>query len=315
MSETSLLVVGLVSMFAALAIGGSALAGVAGDRRRARMLQTQLGQVQADLWERSQSEPFAERAFRPFLSGLRSIGGAVTPAGLLDKIRRQLVLAGSPRSWDAEKVAALMILCGPVVGAGAWGLTGLVALSSAFRLACTATGVFAGAILPITVLSHAAAARQLAMRRALPDTLDLLTISVEAGLGLNAAIAQVVHNVPGPLSEEYARMLQEMNIGVARADAFRNLGTRTDVEELQGFTLAMVQADIFGISIGNVLRVQARELRIKRRQTAEEKAQKLPLKILIPLIFCILPFLFIVIAGPGVIRVIRTFFVGISVGG
>ena len=112
--------------------------------------------------------------------------------------------------------------------------------------------------------------------RTLSDTLDLLTISVEAGLSLNAAIAMVVRNVPGVLSSEFARMLQEIQLGVPRSEAFRHLSERTDVEELNAFALAMIQADVFGVSIASVLRTQAAQLRIKRRQSIEAKAAQTP---------------------------------------
>ena len=142
----------------------------------------------------------------------------------------------------------------------------------------------------------------------MPDTMDLLTISVEAGLGFDAALAQVVKNVPGPLSEEIARMLQEMQIGVSRAEALRHLNDRTEVPELDGFVLSMIQADKYGVGVAKVLRAQSTELRQKRRQRAEEVAQKVPLKLLFPMIFMVLPALFIVILGPGAIKVYETFF-------
>jgi tight adherence protein C len=145
------------------------------------------------------------------------------------------------------------------------------------------------------------------IRRELPDSLDLLTISVEAGLGFDAALSQVARNTEGPLAEEFFRVLQEMQIGVGRADAMRALGERTDVPELRAFVTAMVQADSFGIPIANVLRVQSKELRVKRSQLVEEKAQKVPVKILFPLIFCILPVLFIVIIGPAAITIFEAF--------
>jgi tight adherence protein C len=134
-----------------------------------------------------------------------------------------------------------------------------------------------------------------------------LTISVEAGLSLNAAIAQVVRNVPGVLSSEFARMLQEIQLGVPRSDAFRHLAERTDVDELNAFALAMIQADIFGVSIASVLRTQAAQLRIKRRQAIEAKAQQTPVKIVFPLVLCVLPALFVVIVGPGAIQIFNSF--------
>ena len=136
------------------------------------------------------------------------------------------------------------------------------------------------------------------MQRALPDAIDLLTISVESGLGFDAAVAQVARNTEGPLAEEFARMLQEMQIGRGRADALRSMAERTDLPDLRSFVSAMVQADAFGIPVGQVLRVQSSEIRVKSRQWAEEMAQKVPVKILVPLIFCILPCLFIAVLGP-----------------
>jgi tight adherence protein C len=165
-----------------------------------------------------------------------------------------------------------------------------------------------GYVLPSAQLRAMAGSRQKMIQRQLPDVMDLLTISVEAGLGFDAAMAQVTQNVPGPLSEEMARLLQEVQIGVSRADAFRHLGERTDVAELQSFVLSMIQADLFGVSIANVLRAQSRELRQKRRQRAEEIAQKIPVKLLFPMIFLVLPALFIVVLGPGAIKVYQQFF-------
>ena len=145
------------------------------------------------------------------------------------------------------------------------------------------------------------------MQRALPDALDLLTISVESGLGFDAALSQVARNTEGPLSAEFARVLQEMQIGLGRGPALRALGERTNVPELRGFVSSMVQADAFGIPIAQVLRVQSSEIRTKRRQRAEEQAQKVAIKILIPLIFCILPCLFIAVLGPAAISIMDSF--------
>src|SRR5206468_10752954 len=163
---------------------------------------------------------------------------------------------------------------------------------------------FAGFIAPDSIVNGRVDDRQQQILKTLSDTLDLLTISVEAGLSLNSAISQVVQNVPGVLSQEFARMLQEIQLGVSRSDAVRHLAERTDVDELNGFALAMIQADVFGVSIASVLRTQAQQLRIKRRQAAEAKAQQTPVKIVFPLILCIMPSLFVVIVGPGAIRIL-----------
>jgi tight adherence protein C len=145
------------------------------------------------------------------------------------------------------------------------------------------------------------------MERALPDALDLLTISVESGLGFDAALSHVARNTEGPLADEFARVLQEMQIGMGRAAALRALGERTHVADVKGFVSAMVQADGLGIPIAQVLRVQSKEIRTKRRQKAEEQAQKVAIKILVPLIFCILPCLFIAVLGPAGISMFEAF--------
>jgi tight adherence protein C len=145
------------------------------------------------------------------------------------------------------------------------------------------------------------------LQRDLPDAIDLLTISVESGLGFDQAVQQVARNTEGPLADEFARMLQEMQIGRSRSSALRQLGERTDLPELRAFVSAMVQADAFGIPVGQVLRVQSSEIRVKRRQWAEEKAQKVPVKILIPMIFCILPCLFLAVLGPAGITIYDNF--------
>jgi tight adherence protein C len=181
-------------------------------------------------------------------------------------------------------------------------------IGGVLRIAATIFGAYAGYFGPSIALDGRIEKRQTAIRRALPDTIDLLTLSVEAGLGFDAALRQVLENVPGELSEEISRTLREMQLGVSRADAFRNLKDRTNVEELRGFTLAIIQADAFGISIANVLRAQSSSMRLKRKQRTEEAAMKIPVKILFPVVFCVLPTLFIVVLGPGIIRMMDTFF-------
>jgi len=308
------LVLAVLCLFMAIVLIGVFIDQQMSEKRRAvRMLETQVigpsGQAApgVDLREQEMSENFGTRVMVPVVSRAGGIAKKVTPIDTRDRIAKKLVLAGQPVGWDAERVLAFKII-GAVVGfIGAIVVLRLIDLSPLLQIVCVALLTFVGFILPDSILSSRVEDRKKEVLRTLSDTLDLLTISVEAGLSLNAAMAQVVKNVPGVLSSEFARMLQEIQLGVPRSEAFRHLAERTDVEELNSFALAMIQADIFGVSISSVLRTQAQQLRIKRRQAIEAKAQQTPVKMVFPLVLCILPALFIVIVGPGAIRIFEGF--------
>jgi tight adherence protein C len=250
---------------------------------------------------------FAERIVGPLTERFVGAGRRLTPDERMEKIRTRLDLAGNPTGWDVDRVLglkALGLLVGVLIGIVVPSLFGAgprgIALTT---LALALLGWFG----PTMWIYQIGYDRTEQIRRELPDALDLLTISVEAGLAFDAALTQVARNSDGPLAKELFRVLQEMQIGTGRANALRALAERTDVEELRIFVGAMVQADTFGIPIANVLRVQSKEMRIKRSQRAEEKAQQVPVKILVPLIFCILPALFIVVMGPAGIKIFQQF--------
>ena len=274
------------------------------------LLQSQVGTV-TDSVDLRQEELEGSALDRMLLPSAKRLGKGLvrlTPFDLNARINEQLVLAGNPPGWDAERVVALKIV-GAVGGAvlSAF-LIAFLPIPFVLKVVFVVLLTLIGYLLPSVQMRAMASGRQRKIQKALPDVMDLLTISVEAGLGFDAALAQVTHNVPGPLSEEMSRLLQEVQIGVSRPDAFRHLGDRTDVPELQSFVLSMIQADLFGVSIANVLRAQSRELRQKRRQRAEEIAQKIPVKLLFPMIFLVLPALFVVILGPGAIKIYQQFF-------
>jgi tight adherence protein C len=252
--------------------------------------------------------PFGQRVLAPAFKRLVAIGRRLTPAGSVDKIQHRLEETGSPVGWTVDRILALKIL-GMAVGA-VLGLVVAAALlhSGPVRMAgIPVLAGLAGFFVPNLLLYQAAHNRADLIQKELPDSLDLLTITVEAGLAFDAAVAQVARNTQGPLADEFFRVLQEMQIGMGRQAALKALGERVNVPDLRQFVTAMVQAGSFGIPIGNVLRVQANEMRLKRSQRAEEKAQKVPVKILFPLIFCILPALFIVVIGPAGVGIFHAF--------
>jgi tight adherence protein C len=281
-------------------------------RRYATVLQTQVGDVPdniANLRQEQLKTSSLDRLIFPFAAKVVSTITRHTPLDLYRRVNRLIELAGNPPALTAERIVAFKIV-GGIAGVVVGILVAPLLPFTGFMVPVLSVVMFslAGYTFPSAGLASRATKRQKEIRKALPDTMDLLTISVEAGLGFDAALAQVVKNVPGPLSEEIARMLQEMQIGVTRADALRHLNDRTDVPELDGFVLSMIQADKYGVGVAKVLRAQSTDLRQKRRQRAEEVAQKVPLKLLFPMIFLVLPALFIVILGPGAIQVYETFF-------
>jgi tight adherence protein C len=251
--------------------------------------------------------PLRDRALLPLLNGLTGLGRRLTPIGYVDQIRKKFVYAGELGTDAVDKFLAIRvvtisaaIVLVPVI----WTMSGLTGKT---RLGVLALVVLILVLGPDASLNRKVEARQLEIRRRLPDVLDLLTISVEAGLGFEQALDRTVASVPGPLSDEFSRMLGEVRAGASRAEAMRALEQRSSVTELRSFVLAILQADTFGVSIGRVLRAQADEMRIKRRQLAEELAQKAPVKMLIPMVFCIFPALFVVVLGPAMINIYENF--------
>lgn len=252
-------------------------------------------------------QPFAERVIAPLGERLVGLGRKLVRADTARKIQYRLNIAGNPPAWDVNRILGLKVL--GLALFGGLGFLYLLSVSWPFYRVVIATGLVAafGYVLPNILLYNAGEKRSKLMRNALPDAMDLLTISVEAGLGFDAAVSRVAKNGDGPLNMEFARLLQEMQLGVGRTDAMRLMSERTSLPDLKSFCSAMVQADSLGIPIARVLRIQSQEMRTKRRQRAEEKAQQVPVRIMIPLVLFILPCLFIVILGPAGIQITQTF--------
>jgi tight adherence protein C len=236
--------------------------------------------------------------------GLGSIAARLSPTNVLTRIQRRLDIAGNPGRWTAERILAfkgLGLVCLGVVGL----LLGL--RSPVMLIVLPVLAAAAGFFLPDVLLYNAGVKRQAHVQRALPDALDMMTVCVEAGLGFDASMAQVARNTEGPLAAEFARVLQEMQFGKSRVQSLRSMTERTTVPELRTFVSALVQASDLGIPVAAVLREQAHEMRTRRRQRGEEQAQKVTVKILFPLIFCLFPALMIVVVGPGAINIIHSF--------
>lgn len=302
--------VAFIGFFVAFGVVGLVFFDYVGERRRVhRSLQgVRAIELGHDLRRRELAAPLASRVFIPSLRRLGSLSRRLTPTNAVERLAKQLAYAGEPVGWDAERVLALKLIASAVLGVIGL-LFGSASGLSLVRLPIVVTILaVTGYYLPELVLRSRAQARQDELRRALPDTLDLLSITVEAGLGFDAAVSRVAVRIGGPLGGELHRVVREMQLGKARSDSLRDMAERSTVPELRSFVLAMIQAEIFGISIARVLGIQAEEMRMKRRQMAEERAQKMPVKIVFPLILCIFPALFVVLIGPAAIRVYDTLF-------
>ena len=239
-----------------------------------------------------------EAASAPQPSNLRWIA----PAGSVGRLERSIQLANLTSTWPLHRVLRAKLVATLVALA-----TGAVLVAtgpSPWRVLVALALAVLAYLAPDLLVSSRARERQEVIQRELPDALDQVTIAIEAGLGLETAIARAGQYGSGPLAEELTRTIQDMRVGFSRKEAWLALAARTDVPDLRRFARAIMQADQYGVSIGNVVRSQAKELRAKRRQRAEEKAMKVPVKILFPLMFTILPVLFIVVLGPGVLNLL-----------
>ena len=301
----------MIGVIIGVMVGGGILvlviglaAGSSVDPVQARL--TQLGSIQAkNLEELELQQPFFERTMRPFIARLSRMGGRLGSASSAENAERRLALAGNPGDLRLTDWMGVKILVGIATGGIIFVLFGLLAGGLVSGIFLGFLGIGIGFLLPEFWLGSRIKARQKLILKMIPDTLDLLTISVRAGLGFDAALAKVVEKLPGPLSDEFRRALAEVRVGKARRDALRDMVPRTNVQPLSNFIGAIIQAETLGVSISKVLQVQSEQLRIERRQRAEEMAARAPIKMLFPLVGCIFPSLFIVILGPAIIAIVK----------
>ena len=254
------------------------------------------------------SMPLFKRVIRPMLDSAGRMVLKITPGEIVASFEKKVLMAGNPYKLSAKdwiNMQAVAVFCLP-----------LATISAGYCInARISTLIFvslveacAGLILPGFILSKKIGERQKKITNSLPDIIDMLTVSVEAGLGFDGALAKVIEKMPGPVSEEFDIVLQEVKVGKPKKDALKDMVNRVCVQDMGTFIGSIIQAEQFGVSIGNVLRIQSEQMRQKRKQRAQEKAMKAPVKMVLPMVIFILPVIFSVLIGPIVIRMIDVFF-------
>ncbi|HEX4677772.1 MAG TPA: type II secretion system F family protein [Gaiellaceae bacterium] len=300
----------MVLLLALLCIGGAAFAlGEAATypaRVKARSIRraAEYGRYRIP---RSEQElvHFRQRVLSPLAGKLAAIPLKLSPKTSVEAIGARLVAAGLTQRLTSS--AFLTIKGGALVAGCAIGLLIAAVGSLASAVIVVPIGGAVGLIVPEVFLTMKTRARREAVRSELPDALDLLAVSVEAGLGFDAAVAKLVDHMEGPLIDEFALMISEIRVGETRTVALRKMSERVDAAELANFVRAVIQAEQLGISLGRILRVQATDTRLRRQAAAEEKAMKAPIKMLFPTVFFIFPALFIVVLGPAFLNILSVF--------
>lgn len=304
------LVLAVLATFSAVVVGGSVVVSTALERRRVSRTLRALPTSELrpdDLRSRTLAIPVVDRLLRPLGQRLAEAVRRMTPVAQLERFDEKLTRAGRPAGWDPARLAAIRLVGRVVVPVVVYfGLTAIdLGQAQAVLFAIMAgAGMHIG---PDALLDNMIGKRQDEIQAALPDTIDLMTITVEAGLGFDAALDRVARSTEGALGDELRRTTRDMQLGRRRSEALRGWADRVNLPELRTLVSSLVQAEQFGITMGDVLRSQATELRERRRQRAEEHAQKMPVKILVPLIFLILPAMFVVLIGPGAMELMQQF--------
>lgn len=257
--------------------------------------------------EQELATPLYQRVIKPLFTRLVELLSRVVPATREDSMAQKLLEAGNPGKLAPREWIIVKYLLAAGGGAFFWLLAALMSLSSSQCTLLTAAGIPFGWLLPDIFLKSLAQKRKLNVEKNLPDVLDLLTVSVEAGLGFDGALMKVVEKSKGVLADEFRQVLQEIKMGKPRREALREMADRVAMDDLSNFVGSIILADKLGISIGNILRMQSKQMRQKRRQKAEEKAMKAPVKMLFPMVIFIFPTIFIVLLGPAAIKIVQAF--------
>ena len=297
----------ILSVFAACGLVALVAAGGMAERAAVRASLRQLDDYEAAALpsrEIELSEGFAPRVVAPVLGWLVGLGRRLTPRDYAANSAAKLAHAGIGSPDDVDRFLAVRVVTIALIPVAFALCYFVLPLEGRMPLGLFLFLTLLLVLGPDAVLNRKVEERRHQIQMRLPDVLDLLTISVEAGLGFEQALDRTVAAVPGPLSEEFARMIGETRAGSSRADALKSLEQRTGVPEVKSFVLALLQADAFGVSIGRILRQQAEEMRVRRRQLVQEIAQKAPVKMLFPMVFCIFPSLFVVVLAPAMFNIV-----------
>lgn len=250
---------------------------------------------------------FKNRIVTPLFDNISHKVAGFLPSSLTTMVEEKLLRANGLYGLSAEQFLGLCGVLGLLVAVLVADFLVLSTQPTIKIIGWSLVGIFFGLVTPFLMLNHKIITREAALQNELPDVLDLLTVSVEAGLGFDGALVKLSEKMKGEMVDEFTRMLQEIRIGVPRRNALRSLAARCNIQDVSLFTSSLIQADQLGVSIAKVLRIQSTDMRERRRQRAEEKAMKAPIKMLFPLVFFIFPALFIVLLGPAALKVIQIF--------
>jgi tight adherence protein C len=291
---------------------GAVLVVVAGVKKSKNLTEDPLAERLAEYSQRGESvsleqielaQPFSERVIMPFMRRLGEVSTRFTPQNVLEQTRKKLELAGNPGRMDASTFMILHFVAAAFLG----GLIFVISLFShtftlPIKILLIAVFTVLGYFLPDLLLKSRIDSRQKSVRRAMPDALDLLTICVEAGLGFDAAMSKVHEKWDNELAMAFGRVIREIQLGKLRRDALRDMAERLGIAEMTSFVAAVVQSEMLGVSMAKVLRIQSDQMRVRRRQYAEEQAHKAPIKMIFPMGLLIFPALMIVLLTPAALR-------------
>ncbi|HET7088155.1 MAG TPA: type II secretion system F family protein [Anaerolineae bacterium] len=272
---------------------------------QARLAEYSAREQAATLEEIELSMPFSERVIAPLVRSMAEFVKRFTPERTLEATRHKLDLAGNPQNWSASEFFGVRVLAAIVLAALIFVVLWLTNAEIGMRLLMTIVFALLGFFLPVLFLGSRIRSRQSNIVKSLPDALDLLTVCVEAGLGFDQAMKKVSEKWNNELSRAFTRVLQEIQLGRMRREAMRDMANRMEVSEVTSFVAAIIQAEVLGVSMTKILRIQADQMRTRRRQRAEEKAHQASIKMIIPMVFLIFPAIWVVLLGPAILQVMQ----------